>query len=98
MKYGIILLTAAGLLSGCASSGVGTLASNANSNFAAGGVALTAEPVMPDVGSQQYPNFASGSEMASVVTSGREVMMPGQGANGMPQSVNSLPVGAADMP
>ena len=46
----------------------------------------------------RYRRFASGSHTASVVTSEREVMMPGQGADGMPQNLNSLPVGAADMP
>jgi hypothetical protein len=93
MKYVIAIGMACTLLGGCTSAPFNNAGyANANNNIAGHGVAIAAgtPPVAEDAGPAMYPSSDS--------VTGSVVQLPGQGGDGMPQSVNSLPPGFATTP
>ena len=92
MKHIIAIGMACALLGGCTGAPLSNAGyANANNNIAGHGIAVAAgAPLAEDAGPAMYSS--SGSVTDSLV------QLPGQGGEGMPQSVNSLPPGFATMP
>ena len=92
MKHIIAIAMACALLGGCTGAPLSNAGyANANNNIAGHGVAVAAgAPLAEDAGPAMYSSSAS-------VTDGL-VQLPGQGGDGAPQSINSLPPGFATMP
>jgi hypothetical protein len=92
MKHILAIGMACALLSGCAGAPLSNAEyANANNNIASHGVAVAAgAPLAEDTGPAMYSSSKSLTDSL--------VQLPGQGGEGMPQSVNSLPPGFVTMP
>ena len=96
MRQLTILFAAASVLSGCASLGTTNLARSTDGRYTGAEREIAMKsPVVADYNEQS----SRGAEMVHVdpsINRFPQIIMPGQGAEGMPQSLNSLPVGASN--
>lgn len=96
MRQLTILFAAVGVLSGCASLDTTNLTKSADSKYT---VAKRERATVPSTAGDNNEQSSRATEIVhedSGLNKFPQVTMHGQGAEGMPQSLNSLPVGASD--